>query len=349
VTSGGGTLTGATALTDFQGKASVTSWRLGASGAQTVAATTGAIAPVNFTAIGSSPPASTFRIEVRYPNTQPTPTQKAAFDIAAAHWAQLILAGGPPYTVVPSDHVPGDTTCPEITGQVIDGIVIYADLKAIDGINNVLGSTGVCIIRDNGLLPVQAAMTFDTADLPGLESNGTLNLVILHEMGHALGFGTIWHINLPSEANYTPTVSTNDFLSGFPGSDPSFNGPNARTAFFGAIAAGTTFTGTAVPVEGSFGSGTRYSHWRESLFSNELMTGFLGPGLINPLSAFTVQQFHDLGYVVNDALADTYSFNALILAAGTPSFQIVEGELPGNITVINRQGGVVARIPRVFR
>jgi hypothetical protein len=349
VTAGGGTLTGASALTDFQGKASITSWRLGASGTQTVSATTGAIAPVSFTAAGSAPPASTFRIEVRYPNSQPTTSQKAAFDAAAARWTQLILAGAPPYTVVPSDHVPGDTTCPEITGQIIDGIVIYADLKAIDGINNVLGSTGVCIIRDNGLLPVQAAMTFDTADLPGLETNGTLNLVILHEMGHALGFGTIWHVNVPGEFGYTPTVSTNSFLNGYPGSDPSFNGPAARTAFYGAIAAGTTFSGTAVPVEGSFGAGTRYSHWRETLFSTELMTGFLGPGLINPLSAFTVQQFHDLGYVVNDALADTYSFNALILAAGTPSFQIVEGELPGNITVINRQGGVVARIPRIYR
>lgn len=348
VTGGGGILTGASVLTDFLGKASVTSWRLGPSGAQTVSATTGASAPVNFTATASTPPASTFRIEVRYPHTQPTVAQKAAFDAAAARWTQLILSGAPPYTVVPSDTDPSGT-CPSLTGQVVDGIIIYADLKAIDGVNGVLGSTFDCIIRDVGLQPVEAMMTFDTADLPGLESNNTLNLVILHEMAHALGFGTIWHLNLPGEPGYVPTVSTNDFLSGFPGSDPSFNGPAARTAFYGAIAAGTTFSGTAVPVEGSFGSGTRYSHWRESTFSNELMTGFLGPGLVNPLSAFTVQQFRDLGYVVNDALADTYSFNALIMAAGTPSFQIVEGQVPGYVTVINRQGGVVARIPRVYR
>jgi hypothetical protein len=342
VASGGGILTGATALTDFQGKASVTSWRLGASGAQTVSATTGAITPVSFTAVGSTPPASTFRIEVRYPNSQPTPTQKAAFDAAAARWTQLILAGAPPYLVVPSDTDPSGS-CPSLTGQTVDGIIIYADLKAIDGVNNVLGSTGVCIIRDVGFLPVEGLMTFDTADLPGLEANGTLNLVILHEMAHALGFGTVWVLNIPG-------LGTNAFLNGFPGNDPTFNGPAARTAFFGAIAAGTTFTGTAVPVEGaSAGPGTRYSHWRESTFSSELMTGFLGPGLVNPLSAMTVDQFRDIGYVVNDAIADTYSFQALIRAAGTPSFQIVEGELPGNITVINRQGGVVARIPRVYR
>ncbi len=341
VTGGGGTLTGASALTDFLGKASITSWRLGPSGAQTVTASTGALTPVTFTANGSTPPASTFRIEVRYPNTQPTVAQKAAFDAAAARWTQLILAGAPPYTVVPGDTDPSGT-CPSLLNQTVDGIIIYADLKAIDGVNGVLGSTGVCIIRDVGFLPVEGLMTFDTADLPGLESNGTLNLVILHEMGHALGFGTIWVLSIPG-------LGTNAFLSGFPGSDPTFNGPAARAAFYGAVAAGTTFTGTAVPVEGSFGAGTRYSHWRESTFSTELMTGFLGPGTVNPLSAMTVQQFRDLGYVVNDAIADNYSFQALIQAAGTPSLQIVEGQLPGSITVINRRGGVVARIPRVYR
>jgi hypothetical protein len=146
-----------------------------------------------------------------------------------------------------------------------------------------------------------------------------------------------------------PGLGTNAFLSGFPGSDPTFNGPAARTAFFGAIATGTTFTGTAVPVEGSFGAGTRYSHWRESTFSNELMTGFLGPGTVNPLSAMTVEQFRDIGYVVNDAGADNYTFQAAIMGAVAPTFQLIEGQLPGLFTVINRNGGVVARIPRVYK
>ena len=41
-------------------------------------------------------------------------------------------------------------------------------------------------------IPVLGLMKFDTADLDVLESGGLLQAVILHEMGHVLGFGTIW-------------------------------------------------------------------------------------------------------------------------------------------------------------
>ena len=119
----------------------------------------------------------------------------------------------------------------------------------------------------------------------------------------------------------------------------------ARAAFFGAVATGTTFTGLAVPVESGGGAGTAYSHWRESTFGNELMTGFLNSGA-NPLSAFTVDQFRDLGYTVNDALADTYTFQALLRSAFETPLQLIEGKVRGDIIVINRSGHAVARIPR---
>ena len=35
-------------------------------------------------------------------------------------------------------------------------------------------------------------MQFDTADLAEMEADGSLVRVIIHEMGHVLGFGTIW-------------------------------------------------------------------------------------------------------------------------------------------------------------
>lgn len=333
---GGGQVSGGTTQTDFLGRASLKSWRLGAAGAQTVTATAGSLAPVVFTAAASAPPAGSFKIEVRYPNTQPSPEQKAAFDLAAARWKELILAGGAPYLIF--EVAPG---CPDITGETVDGVVIFADLKAIDGVNGVLGSAGPCIMRDDGFLPAEGIMQFDTADLPALQASGQFNLVILHEMAHVLGFGTIWNLD-------AGPLGSNAFLSGFPGSDPTFNGPGTRAAFFGSISQGT-FGGVPVPVEGGFGPGTRYSHWRELTFVNELMTGFLDPGS-NPLSAITVQQFRDLGYTVNDAVADPYSFQAAILAAGAPAgLQLVEGVLPGPMIVINRQGRAVARVARTFR
>src|SRR4051794_6205534 len=51
---------------------------------------------------------------------------------------------------------------------------------------------------------------------------------------------------------------------------------------------------TPVPVENTGGPGTRDSHWREAVFGNELMTGFVGPAG-NPLSRTTVGSLQDLG------------------------------------------------------
>ena len=43
----------------------------------------------------------------------------------------------------------------------------------------------------------------------------------------------------------------------------------------------------AVPVENNGGPGTADSHWRETLFRNELMSGFIAASN-NPLSRLTV-------------------------------------------------------------
>jgi hypothetical protein len=60
-----------------------------------------------------------------------------------------------------------------------------------------------------------------------------------------------------------------------------------------------------VPVANTGGPGTREGHWRESVFGNELMTGFLDGG-INPLSRVTVGALEDMGYQVNYDAADDF-------------------------------------------
>jgi len=358
VTQGGGQVSAATAQTDFLGRATLGSWRLGAAGAQQVSATVAGLpAPVGFFATGSTPPAGSFRIEVRYDLacsgcTAPTTAQRAAFDAAVTRWTQLILAGGPPYPIKPNEV---DPSCGNISGTV-DGVIITARLQFIDGVGNVLGAAGPCVLRDDGFFPVTGIMRFDTADLVFLETRDALNSVILHEMGHILGFGTIWNFNVPGTIGYDPAFGTNLFLVGTSTGDPTFNGPAARSALFGSLPPASTFGGVPVPVEANGGPGTALSHWRETAsFVNELMTGILNcpqsgscSGL-NPLSAVSIDQFRDLGYVVNDALAENYTFQGAIQAAGAVSFTIVEGQLPGYITVINRQGKAVARVPRVYR
>ncbi|HLB53560.1 MAG TPA: Ig-like domain-containing protein [Gemmatimonadales bacterium] len=336
VTEGGGLLTGSSTQTDFLGRASPTSWRFGGAGPQTVSATAGALPPVAFPAAGSAAPASTFKIEVRYTvGTNPTPEQRAAFDGAIARWTGFLVAGAPPYLVYE------DAGCGNIIGETVDGVVIAVELRPIDGPNGILGAAGPCILRDEGYLPAQGYMQFDTADLALLQQASLLEPVILHEMGHVLGFGTIWNFN---PGNGLPF---NAFLLGRPGPDPTFNGPAARAAFFGSVAPGTSFTGTPIPVEGTpAGAGTAYSHWRESTFRNEVMTGFISTTGVNPLSAMTVQQFRDLGYMVNDAMAEAYTFQAFIQSFGQAATRLVEADLPGDMIVINRQGRMVGRVPR---
>src|SRR6185295_12404292 len=112
--------------------------------------------------------------------------------------------------------------------------------------------------------------------------NGTLDDVILHEMGHVLGFGGLW--DDPSK----------DLILNAGTADPTFTGAQALIAFDNTNG-GNTYVGAKIPVENTGGPGTADSHWRESVFENELMTGFISsPG--NPMSLTTVESFVDLGY-----------------------------------------------------
>jgi hypothetical protein len=336
VSQGDGQITGATQSTGFDGRAQVGSWRLGNTVNHTVQASSTAFPAVTFNAAASASPASTFTIDVRFvttpPNQAPTPAQQAAFDQAAARWREILISGDAPYPVNETA-----TSCYPAMNETVAGVVIFAKMAAIDGAGGVLGQAGPCIVRDDPkYLSAVGTMQFDVADLALLESTSRLNAVILHEMGHVLGFGTLWNF------------LTNALLSGAGTSDPFFNGSSARGAFLASVAAGTTFAGNPVPVENSGGGGTRDSHWRETTVTTELMTGFISAaGIPNPLSAFTAAAFRDMGYVVNDAVAEPFTFQASLQSAlAGPGFQLREGTIPGPILVIDKRGRVVRRVER---
>src|SRR5206468_4321942 len=71
-------------------------------------------------------------------------------------------------------------------------IIIYVQLDSIDGPGKILGQAGPCLVRDQSLQPGVGVMHFDTADVAGLLAAGQFDEVVRHEMGHVLGFGTIW-------------------------------------------------------------------------------------------------------------------------------------------------------------
>lgn len=207
-----------------------------------------------------------------------TTAQKNAFKTAANRWTKVIV---------------GDVPSVLVGGEVIDDLLIEAQGVAIDGPGGILGQAGPTNLRPasagvNAFLPAKGIMSFDTADLAQMQANGTLLDVITHEMGHVIGIGTIWpHKGL---------------LAGAGTNNPRFTGTNAKKEF--GILKGTG--PVAVPVENTGGPGTRDSHWRESLFRNELMSGFIAAPS-NPLSKMTAASLKDLGYVVNMSAAEPYA------------------------------------------
>jgi len=199
------------------------------------------------TALALAATTSPFAIEVRFLGGL-TAKQKDAFKAAADRWTRVIV---------------GDLPSVMVDGEVIDDILITAQGQAIDGPGKILGQAGPSRLRPASagaaaFLPAKGKMAFDKADLKKMEQDGTLNDVITHEMGHVLGIGTIWDLK--------------GLLTGAGTSNPTFTGAGAKIEF-GKLK-GTA--ATVVPVENTGGPGTADGHWRETVFRNELMTGFVG-------------------------------------------------------------------------
>lgn len=306
-----GSATGTSVVTDANGLAAVGSWTL-AAGANVLSATTNAVGtvvgdPVIFNAKGKASSAG-FDINLRFV-AMPTTSQLVTFSGAAARWETIITGD---ITNQPTGPVGiGECANARAINETVDDVMIIVRLEAIDGPGQVLGAAGPCGIRSApSSLPFIGVMNFDTADLATLEAGGGFGDVIVHEMGHVLGIGTIWDIKGFLE-NPSPDTGT--------GLDTHFDGAFAIAAF-NAIG-GTPYSGGAkVPVENSQGgAGTRNSHWRESVLDRELMTGFYDPGVANPLSILTVQSLRDLGYVVDNGAADPITIVTSVMAGEGPA------------------------------
>lgn len=166
----------------------------------------------------------------------------------------------------------------------VDDITITAELGQIDGLYGILGQAGPTSVRTNGSLPATAQMQFDIVDVNDM-GLAVFADVVLHEMAHSLGFGSIWgRLSLVSNGEFTGANANNEFHQ----------------------IGGSGF----IPVEQDGGSGTAGSHWDEETFNNELMTGYINDG-VNPFSAMSAASFADLGYVITPNYAnwaDAYSF-----------------------------------------
>lgn len=189
----------------------------------------------------------------------------------------------------------------QIQGGLTGGLLILSSNADLD--DGILGSAGpettFQIVR-GGLfrgqqyaVPAVSAMEFDNEFLETLTEDEVTDLCI-HEMGHALGIGSLW--------------AANGLIERVAGRGPlQYHGTEARRAY--AIetgVAGLARTGF-VPIEQQGGGGTALGHWEDddpffnSIARNnriEIMTGTMIPGAECFLSRTSLASLVDIHYVV---------------------------------------------------
>lgn len=221
------------------------------------------------TYISGGPASSSYNVTIEFEGTWSIELQAAFID--AADYLSTIILGDLPDAIV--------------DGIIIDDLSITATLEPIDGPSGTLGSAGPRDIRTDGsLLPATGAMRFDIADAPNQLALGNWETIILHEMMHAMGFGTLWS---------AMGLTTGSIAGG----DLRFTGANATDTYqseFAGIAGADPGSLLGVPVETDGGSGTAGSHWDEDLFNAEIMTGYVDAGGF--VSVMTIAALEDMGY-----------------------------------------------------
>lgn len=245
-----------------------------------------------------------------------TASQQAIFATAETTWESLVLS----YK---------DSWVPTGTKLKID-----AKGEAIDGVGGTLGfagpTTGIASGSGNYLYAKSGEMTFDLADLGALESGGSLLNVILHEMAHVMGIGTLWS---------SSGVGIPGFQELYVAGSGEYTGANALAAYNAEFSQ----TGTFVPVELGGGGGTANAHWNEvnggggltgitdSLgrdSSKMLMTGWLNSGSF--ISDTTLGSFEDLGYNTSLSAVPESMFTLPVL------FLVLVGLFTGSLRMRHR-------------
>jgi Leishmanolysin len=238
---------------------------------------------------------------IRKPTTAPVPAVTSAYEItlslvgsgltqsdvttfqnAANRWKQIVVGDVPNINSAGLSLPFTGCTAP----ATIDDLLICGKIGPIDGVSNVLGYAGPTWVRSSSKIPLMGQMVFDSADVEGMRQRNTLYPVILHEMGHVMGIGTMWE-----GIGVTGTSAENCPYRGV-------NGNREYSTVSGC-------TGRALPTELDGGDGTRCGHFDEECFKDELMTGYATGTM--PISRLTVATLQDIGYTVSYAAADPFT------------------------------------------
>jgi len=234
-----------------------------------------------------APPEESHQIDIRFVSANVPEDLKSAVADAQARWTRALSKdlGAFHLNSPANDCFSGAPSLNETHRNLLILITFFP----IDGQHRQLAGTQICGLSSRDGLPIVSHIRIDSEDFDSMVAEGTLRAVIMHEMGHALGF--------------VPQSYLSKGLAGGGRNDPYFQGTTARSEF---VAHGARYTGVPVPLEDLTGVGPNDPHWRSSVFGDELMSSFLLPGFRSPLSTITLGFFKDIGYAVDFSVADTY-------------------------------------------
>ncbi len=199
--------------------------------------------------------------------------------------------------------------------DIVDDLRIFVHKTELDGAAGRGGPTYVRSGNPTGLpavgqiwiaLSILARLTEE----PLYQEERLLQDLMLHEIAHVLGYGTLWrNVGLVHESL----------------GDAYFSGELAIEAF--NAAGGEECSGNKVPLDSAIlfdavcGEG---SHWNSFVFrgqDREFGAEKMEPGMEqeHALSAITIQSLADLGYVVDVSKADPYRLPASVSTARPPT------------------------------
>ena len=234
----------------------------------------------------------TFNIELVYlPGERPLGAlEKGLIESAAHRWEAIITGGlsdvsfrGSPV----NDYSPLLETYVQID-DVIDDLRIYIRVKDLPGTTG--GSAWPTWTRRSNNLPIVAELAIDPAELEeDLVMGGGFGKIVLHEIGHCLGFGTIW-----DDLNLIKSPSASG------GRNPYFDGASTWGFYLELLGWPDDYENFRVPIE----AGGDDAHWRSSIFGDELMARQWAYPYDKKLSTVTLGSMSDLGYEVNYWAAD---------------------------------------------
>lgn len=297
---GSGTVTNGSVLSSAgTGYAEVGAWILSSIATQTLTVTSASLPGVTQTFTANIAPGAAFSVCARFVGDA-TPRQRQAVATAVQRWQRVIVG----HTQSTQLTEPANRCFPgaPALNEVVEDLLVFVRFTSLDGIGNAAARASPCTVHLPSNITQMGQIQIDSADVEGLLGQGTLDNLITHEMGHVLGFGTVW--------------SSLGLINGSGGADPFFSGASARAQFLQLF---SSYASSPVPVENTGDPGTRDSHWRHSVFDNELMQGFITDNM--PMSRVTVGSLADIGYTVDATKADPFTFRGAVRAESSPDSQ----------------------------